>query len=157
MAAPLAQHDNAVATHPLVFPRVEAVYESRHSPEASLSHEQIRLTERIHLDFIRAGAKFSAESQARYKQIVMRQAELMTQFAQNVLADEASYTLELTEQQLSGLPTDLVDGAKQAAVERKLPADVYAITLSRSLVEPFLTYSSHRDLREKAWNAWINR
>lgn len=157
MAGPLAEHDSVVITFPGVFPRVAAVYDSLRSSDCTLNPEQIRLTERIHLDFIRAGAKFSPESQLSYKRIVMRLAELMTQFAQNVLADEASYTLELTSQQLGGLPTDLIDGAKQAATERKLPSDTYAITLSRSLVEPFLTYSDHRDLREKAWRAWISR
>jgi peptidyl-dipeptidase Dcp len=134
MAGPLAEHEAVVITFPGVFPRVAAVHASRHSAEAALSPEQVRLTERVHLDFIRAGAEFSPESQARYKQIVMRLAELMTQFAQNVLADEAGYTLQLSADQLGGLPADLVDGAKQAAVERKLPADSYAITLSRSLV-----------------------
>ena len=132
MAGPLAEHETVVITFPGVFPRVASIHASRHTLQ--LTPEQLRLTERIHLDFIRAGAEFSPESQARYKQIVMRLAELMTQFAQNVLADEAGFTLELNAQQLGGLPADLVAGAKQAAAERHLPLNSYAISLSRSLV-----------------------
>lgn len=142
MAGPLAEHDNTVITFPGVFPRVAAVYASRHS--GALTPEQVRLTERIHLDFIRAGAEFSPESQARYKTIMMRLAELMTQFAQNVLADEAGFTLQLDSTQLGGLPADLIDGAKQAAAERNLPADAFAITLSRSLVRAYAwSYEGH--------------
>jgi peptidyl-dipeptidase Dcp len=134
MAGPLAEHETIIITFPGIFSRVDAVHASRHSADSSLSPEQIRLTERIHLDFIRAGAEFSPASQTRYTQIVMRLAEVMTQFAQNVLADEAGFTLQIRGDQLGGLPADLVDSAKQAAVERKLPDDCYAITLSRSLV-----------------------
>ncbi len=76
---------------------------------------------------------------------------------QNLLADESEITIALTDKDLDGLPADLVASARQAAVDRKKPAGEggeevdYVITLSRSLVEPFITYSERRDLREKAW------
>lgn len=155
LAAPLAEHENLVITFPGVFSRVADVYSSRLSPSSGLSQEQVRLAERVHLDFIRAGADLSPAEQEQYKTIVMRLAELTTQFAQNVLADEAGYSLALSAEQLGGLPEDLVAAARQAAQERE--QEGLAITLSRSLVEPFLTYSEERELREEAWTAWTNR
>jgi peptidyl-dipeptidase Dcp len=69
----------------------------------------------------------------------------------NILADESEVTIDLTESDLAGLPEFLVAAAKQAAVERARPEGQYVITLSRSLVVPFLTFSDRRDLRESAW------
>eukprot|EP00595_Chromulina_sp_UTEXLB2642_P000434 CAMPEP_0196761568 /NCGR_PEP_ID=MMETSP1095-20130614/854_1 /TAXON_ID=96789 ORGANISM="Chromulina nebulosa, Strain UTEXLB2642" /NCGR_SAMPLE_ID=MMETSP1095 /ASSEMBLY_ACC=CAM_ASM_000446 /LENGTH=544 /DNA_ID=CAMNT_0042111299 /DNA_START=563 /DNA_END=2197 /DNA_ORIENTATION=+ len=84
-------------------------------------------------------------------------AELETKFTQNVMGDESSYTIVLNEDDLSGLPSSIIEAAKQAAIDRGLNDNSYVITLSRSLVEPFITYSDRRDLREKAWKAWTSR
>uniref|UniRef100_A0A7S0Q1G9 Peptidase M3A/M3B catalytic domain-containing protein n=1 Tax=Coccolithus braarudii TaxID=221442 RepID=A0A7S0Q1G9_9EUKA len=81
----------------------------------------------------------------------------MTTFQQNVMADESELTIDLTASELDGCPDFLLSAAKSAAVERGKPAGSYVITLSRSLVEPFLTFSPRRDLREKAWRLWTNR
>lgn len=118
---------------------------------------QVRLVERLHLDFVRAGARFDASAQARYAEIMERLAELQTSFSQNVLADETAFTLVLKEDDLMGCPDDLIAAARQAAVERSKGEGEYVITLSRSLVEPFLTFSDRRDLREEAWRAWTKR
>jgi peptidyl-dipeptidase Dcp len=118
---------------------------------------QVRLVERLHLDFVRAGAKFDAAAQKRYAAIMGRLAELTTTFSQNVLGDETAFTLLLSHSDLSGCPPDLVAAARQAAAERDMAADDHVITLSRSLVEPFLTFSDRRDLRERAWRAWTKR
>ena len=134
MAAPLAEHEATVTFFPHFFDRVTKVHDERHAPSSGLNSEQVRLTERVYLDLVRAGAEFSPSIQERYKQIMMRQAELMTQFAQNVLADEANFVLELNSSQLEGLPDDIIEASKQAAQERRLGDGVYAITLSRSLV-----------------------
>src|SRR5262249_23788732 len=82
---------------------------------------------------------------------------LGTGFSQNVLKDEQSYVLELeTEDDLAGLPEFLRHAAQAEATARGL-AGKHAITLSRSSVEPFLQSSRRRDLREKAFRAWIAR
>jgi peptidyl-dipeptidase Dcp len=91
---------------------------------------------------------------------VERLAELHTLFGQNVLADESSYQLLLrSEDELAGLPDFVRAAARQAAVDRGLGEDASAhvITLSRSLIVPFLSFSERRDLREQAWRAWIGR
>lgn len=158
LAAPLAAHGNAVYMHAALFKRVDALYAERQA--LGLSPEQLRLLERIHLDFVRAGAKLQGEAQARYAQVVERLAELHTLFGQNVLADESSYQLLLrSEDELAGLPDFVRAAARQAAVDRGLGEDASAhvITLSRSLIVPFLSFSERRDLREQAWRAWIGR
>ena len=155
MAAPLSAHYSAVFMHAGLFVRVDALHAQREA--LALTPEQLRLLERTHLDFVRSGAKLAAEAQARYAQVMEQLAELTTLFAQNVLHDEASYQLPLRgEADLAGLPAFLRDAARQAASERGL-ADGHAITLSRSLIVPFLTFSERRDLRETVWRAWVGR
>eukprot|EP00192_Tetraselmis_astigmatica_P006864 CAMPEP_0117675278 /NCGR_PEP_ID=MMETSP0804-20121206/15517_1 /TAXON_ID=1074897 /ORGANISM="Tetraselmis astigmatica, Strain CCMP880" /LENGTH=757 /DNA_ID=CAMNT_0005484265 /DNA_START=186 /DNA_END=2459 /DNA_ORIENTATION=- len=155
MAPVLAGHSSKIYTFPGLFPRIDALHAARE--EAGLNPEQVRLVERLHLDFVRAGARFDSASQARYSEIMGRLAELTTVFSQNVLGDETAFTLVVKEGDLSGCPPDLVAAARQAGVERGKAEDEYVITLSRSLVEPFLTFSDRRDLREEAWRAWTKR
>ncbi len=155
LAMPLAAHGNAIYMHAGLFRRVDALHAKRES--LGLTAEQTRLLERIHLDFVRAGAKLAGDAQKRYAEVTEKLAELTTQFSQNVLADEAGYQLLLaSEDDLAGLPEYLRAAARQAAVERGV-AEGWVITLSRSLVVPFLTYSTRRDLREQAFKAWIAR
>ena len=155
LAAPLAAHGNATYMHAGVFKRIDDLHTKRAS--LGLNPEQLRLLERVHLDFVRAGAKLTGDAQKRYAAITETHAELTTQFSQNVLADEAEYQLVLCNQDdLAGLPDFLLAAAKQAAMERGV-ADAHVITLSRSLIVPFLTFSSRRDLRERAFRAWIAR
>jgi peptidyl-dipeptidase Dcp len=155
MAAPLAAHNNAVYMHAALFARVDAVMQAAGS--AGLGDEQRRLLERVHTDFVRAGARLQGEAQRRYAQVMEELASLTTSFAQNVLHDEASFQLVLKDEaDLAGLPGFVRAAARQAAAERGLP-DGHVITLSRSLVVPFLTFSTRRDLREQAWRAWVGR
>ncbi len=155
LAGPVAAHSNAIYMHAGLFKRIDSLYEHRQG--LGLNAEQLRLLERAHLDFVRAGAKLDAKSQARYAQVMERLAELSTTFAQNVLADESSYRLVLrTEEDLAGLPDFVRAAARQAAADRGI-RDAYVITLSRSHIVPFLTFSSRRDLREQAYKAWTTR
>ena len=154
MAAPLADHDSAVYMDPKLFGRIDALFERRES--LALAPEQRRLLERIHLDFVRSGARLRGVNRERYAAVMAELAQLTTRFAQNVLHDESSWRLELkTESDLAGLPDFVLAAARQAAAERG--SDGHLITLSRSLVVPFLTFSQRRDLREIAWRAWTSR
>ena len=156
LAAPLAEHGSAVYMHQGLFARVDALFERRE--HLGLTPEQRRLLERVHLDFLRAGARLAPEARARYAAIMARLAELNTRFAQNVLAAENDYQLHLTrEDELVGLPGFMRAAARQAAVDRGLGEGVHVITLSRSLIVPFLSFSARRDLREQAWRAWVGR
>ena len=151
----LAAHYSAIRLHAGLFARIDEVFERRE--ELQLTPEQLRLTERIHLDFVREGARLPAAARARYGAIQERLAELTTRFSQNVLADETGYRLVLRdERDLAGLPQDLRAAARAAAQERG-ETDVWIVTLSRSLIVPFLTFSDRRDLREQAFIAWTRR
>ncbi len=155
MSPRLAAHHSAIYLHATLFGRIDRLHQRR--GELRLAPEPLRLLERVHLDFVREGARLSAASKARHGTIVERLAELSTRFSQNVLADEASYRLVLrSERDLAGLPAGLRAAAREAALERG-ESDAWVITLSRSLIVPFLTFSDRRDLREQAFNAWIRR
>jgi peptidyl-dipeptidase Dcp len=154
MAGPMAAHHSAVHMDAGLFARLDALHGQRHS--LGLTAEQQRLLERLHLDFVRAGARFAPAQQQRYAQVMQALAGLTTQFAQNVLHDETDWCLPLLgSADLVGLPDFVRASAAQAASERAVPGHV--ITLSRALVVPFLTFSKRRDLREKAWRAWVGR
>jgi peptidyl-dipeptidase Dcp len=154
MAAPMAAHNSAVYTDRTLFARIDALHERRHA--LGLEPEELRLLERTHVDFVRSGAQLSEPARTRYAQLMEQLAELTTRFAQNVLHDESSWQLALNgEADLAGLPDFVRAAAQQAASERGLPGHV--ITLSRSLIVPFLTFSERADLREQAWRAWVGR
>ncbi|NCT85222.1 MAG: M3 family metallopeptidase [Comamonadaceae bacterium] len=156
LAAPLAQHGSAVYMHQGLFARVDALFEQRE--RLGLTPEQRRLLERVHLDFLRAGARLAPAARERYAAVMARLAELNTRFAQNVLAAESGYQLRLTtEAELAGLPGFVRAAARQAAIDRGLDEGIHVITLSRSLILPFLSFSARRDLREQAWRAWVGR
>jgi len=152
----LSRHGSATFTLPGLFDKVQQVYQNM-DEDSSLTPEDRRLTERIHLDFTRSGAHFDAEKQKENADIVAKLASLLTEFSQNVLKDEETYELVLQKDDLEGCPDGLIEAAKNAAEERNKAEDEYVITLSRSLVEPFLTFASRRDLRETAWKAWTSR
>ena len=155
MAAPLAAHRNFIYTHTALFNRVATIHQQRDT--LTLTNEQRRLVERVHLDFVRAGATFSDSAKQRYGEIMQALATLNTAFGQNVLADEADYRLILkTDDDIAGLPASVLASTKQAAHERGID-DGYVVTLSRSHIVPFLTYSSRRDLRKTAFDAWLKR
>jgi peptidyl-dipeptidase Dcp len=155
MAGPLAAHESAIYLDAALFERIDALHERR--AQLGLSAEQRRLLERVHLDFVRAGARLQGEARVRYAQVMEELAGQTTRFAQNVLHDESTWHLPLpTEADLAGLPGFVRAAARQAGADRGLP-DTAVITLSRSLIVPFLSFSERRDLREQAWRAWTSR
>lgn len=153
-APKLAQHNMGIALNPKLFARLDALYRQRDS--LGLTVDQMRLLERRHLAFIRSGAALSEDAKTRMAAISERLATLHTVFGQNVLNDEKEWQLVLDEADLAGLPEALRAAAAQAAKERGL-AGQWAITLARSSVEPFLTFSARRDLRQAAYQAWTRR
>jgi peptidyl-dipeptidase Dcp len=141
--------------HGGLFARIEAVHAARAALASSV--EQRRLVERVHLEFVRGGARLTPTQRGRYGAVMQRLAELTTRFMQNVLADENDYELVLRgEADLAGLPGFVRAAALQAALERGVEG-AHVITLSRSLIVPFLACSERRDLREAAWRAWTTR
>jgi peptidyl-dipeptidase Dcp len=153
MAPVFARHGNEIFMDRALFDRIAAVWAGRET----LDPEQRRVTERYHTIFERAGAALDEGAKKRLATIGERLAIIGTQFAQNVLADESSFMLVLDgPDDLAGLPESVVATAAETATERGLPGK-HVITLSRSSIEPFLTFSTRRDLREKAFSAWVKR
>ncbi|QBR72031.1 peptidase M3 [Beijerinckiaceae bacterium] len=151
----LARHRSELYLNEALFQRVDALQAKRDTLD--LDAEQARVLERYHIAFRRNGGGLPQQTKARLAEINERLATLGTNFGQNILADERAYMLVLsTPEELAGLPDSLIDAAAQTAADRGLPGK-YGITLSRSSIEPFLQFSTRRDLREKAFRAWTQR
>jgi peptidyl-dipeptidase Dcp len=151
----LAAHHNAISQNERLFGRLDALYRQR--DQLALTPEQQRVLERYHLQFRRAGAHLAGEAKARLAAITERLAALGTAFSQNLLADEQECAVVLDgEADLAGLP-DFVRVAARASADERRMRGKHVITLQRSSVEPFLQFSSRRDLREKAFRAWTAR
>jgi peptidyl-dipeptidase Dcp len=154
MAPKLAAFSDKIIQNEKLFLRIESVYNSPSKKE--LTPEQQRLAWRYYTNFIRAGAKLDATAKAASSKINQQLANLFTRFSQNLLADEMNQTLVLeNEAALAGLPQSLKDAAAAAATKKN--PGLWAISNTRSSIDPFLTYSDRRDLREKAWRMFVNR
>ncbi|MDX1785491.1 MAG: M3 family metallopeptidase [Roseovarius sp.] len=149
----LAGYSSWVSGNKALFARIEALWEARETLD--LTPEQTRVLMLTHRGFRRAGAALTGAEDARMREIMARLAELGTAFTQNLLADEAAWQMELGEDDLDGLPEFLISAARAAGAEKGLDRPV--ITLSRSLIVPFLQFSDRRDLREQAFAAWEAR
>ncbi len=149
----LAAHHSETMMNAALFARVDAL--AARKGELGLTAEQERVLTLYHRMFVRAGARLQGGERARLKAILERLASLGTGFGQNVLADEKAWSMPLGPDDLEGLPDDVVAAAAQAAADRG--EDGHLVTLSRSLIVPFLQSSPRRDLRERAFRAWIAR
>jgi len=154
MAPRLSAHWSAILMHPVLFARLDELYQKRGS--LGLDGESLRVLERYHLDFVRAGAKLNGEGRERLAAIAQRLAVLGTQFSQNVLGDEEDWVLTLTEDQMAGIPPAVRAAAAAKAKDLKMHMP-FAVTLARSSVEPMLQFADDRALREQLYRAWVSR
>ncbi len=155
MAPRIAAFQDQITQNDALFRRIEAVYTSPDT--ARLTPEQRRLAWRHYTNFVRAGAKLDATAKTRLSAINQRLAGLYTSFSQNVLKDETEQTIVLRDTaELRGLPQSLRDAAAAAASARGMQGS-WLINNTRSSIDPFLTYSERRDLRERAWKMFVNR
>jgi len=149
----LAAHFAAISSNKALFQRVDDLWAKRDTLD--LTEEQDRVLMLTHRGFVRSGAALHGAEDARMQEIKARLASLGTAFTQNLLADERGWFMELTEDDLAGLPGFVVDAAHAAGREKGAKGPV--VTLSRSLIVPYLQFSPRRDLREKAYRAWASR
>jgi peptidyl-dipeptidase Dcp len=155
MAPKIAAFSDRITQNAKLFERIAKVYESRTT--SGLTAEQQRLAWLYHTNFVRAGAKLDAKAKARLSEINQELAGLFTAFGQNVLTDENDGVIFLDEEgDLAGLPPAVRDGMAQGA-EARGQKGKWAISNTRSSVEPFLTYADNRALREQAWRMFVNR
>lgn len=155
MEPKLAAFHDAITQNSALFARIAAVYATRE--HNGLTAEQQRLTWVQYQDFARAGAQLDADAKARLSQINQALAGLFTEFSQRILKDESdTFVLLHAVADLAGLPDSERAAAAAEAAERGLPGK-WVIANTRSSVEPFLTYSSRRELRERVWRNFIMR
>jgi peptidyl-dipeptidase Dcp len=154
MAPRMAEHRTKITQNQALFERIRAVYESDEAE--GLRPDQQRLLWLVYDGFARNGATLEGEAKERYAEINQRLAELHTEYGNNVLADEEGYVTYLSEDQLSGLPEAFVAAAAAAAADRGHEGE-YAITNTRSSMDPFLTFSDPRELREEVWRTYYSR
>ncbi len=155
MSPRLAAHNSAIALNADLFARIDKLQSA--SDTLGLDAEQARVLERTHTGFVRAGAKLEGADRERLAEITEQLASRYTAFSQNVQKSAEGFTLVLeTEADKAGLPDSVLSAAAQAGSDRDMDGK-HVITLARSSFEPFMTFSTRRDLREQAFNAWTNR
>ena len=155
IAPKMSRHYSRIGTNAALFKRIDTLWENRET--LGLDLEATRVLERHWKGFVKSGAKLAKDEQERLAAINETLAGLGAKFGQNVLADEKNWALFLeSDEDLAGVPDFLRDAMAAAASDRGEKSK-YAVTLSRSIIEPFLTFSDNRELREQAFRAWIAR
>ena len=155
MAPKISEFDDKIVQNEKLFKRIEQVYNTRES--GKLTPEQQRLVWSDYTYFVSAGAKLSGEAKEKMSKINQELASLFTKFGQNLLADESNGMVEIkSEADLAGLSASMKNGYANAAKDRKLEGS-WVVSNTRSSVEPFLTYSENRAMREKVWQMFVNR
>ena len=155
MAPKLAAFRDEFYQNEALFERIDAIYNG--DEYSTLTPEQQRLVWDYYTDFTRAGAGLDDADKARVAEINQALASLYTTFSNNLLHDEEAYVTWLTEDQLEGLPPSVVNAAKSAAASRDNEGGEYAILNTRSSMDPFLTFSDNRALREEVWRTYYDR
>lgn len=153
MAPKLSAYASEITNNRALFGRIEALWQARET--LALDPEQARVLELYRRMFVRSGALLEGDAAARLTDVKSRLAVLGTQFSQNLLADERTWIMPLAEADLAGLPDFVVAAARAAGDEKAAGGPV--VTLSRSIIVPFLQFSPRRDLRQKAYEAWVQR
>ncbi|MBM3614676.1 MAG: M3 family metallopeptidase [Alphaproteobacteria bacterium] len=153
LAPKLSAFSSEVTNSEALFSRIETLWQSRQSLD--LKAEQSRVLDLYRQMFIRSGANLEGATADRLTAVKARLAVLGTQFSQNLLADERDWFMPLTEADLAGLPDFVITAARAAGAEKSQSGPV--VTLSRSLIVPFLQFSPNRGLRQKAYEAWVAR
>jgi len=154
IAPKMSRHFSAISMNARLFGRIDDLYQRR--AQLGLDAETLRVLEKTWKGFVRSGAKLDAKGKERLAAINEELSSLGTKFGQNVLADERDWALFLDAADLAGLP-DFLKSAMAEAAEMRGQKGRYAVTLSRSIYEPFTTFSERRDLREAAWRAFTMR
>ncbi len=150
----LSAASDEITLNPQFFNRVKAVYDSRQ--RSNLSAEQQRVVTRLYESMVRRGANLNPAQKQQLTNYNQQLATLFAQFSEKVLADESTH-IAVTEADLAGVPADVKAAAAAAARERNLPAGQFAIINTRSAVDPVLTFADNRELRQRVWQAFVNR
>ncbi|MEQ1756934.1 MAG: M3 family metallopeptidase [Vicinamibacterales bacterium] len=150
----LSVADDEITFYPGLFERIDQVYQSRAG--AGLRADQARLVTLTWETFVRAGARLASAERTTLSAINQELAELYADFRSKVMADEDTWTLLNEASDLAGLPSSLVAAAESEARARGIERG-WIILNTRSSVDPFLTCSPRRDLRQAVWTRFKTR
>lgn len=154
LAPKLSDYRSKINQNEALFKRVKAVYDA--SQTNPLPADQQRVTELVYKGFEMNGAELDAEKKKRYAEINKELSSLYNKFGDNVLHDEENYITYLTKDQLDGLSDGFIKSAAKIATDNGKDGQ-YAITNTRSSMDPFLTYSTERELRKQVWTNYYSR
>jgi peptidyl-dipeptidase Dcp len=154
LAPKLSEFSSKINQNKALFDRIKSVYEA--SLITPLEADQQRVVELIYTGFAMRGAELNAKKKARYAAIDKELSTLYNTFSDNVLHDEENYVTYLNADQLGGLSESFIKSAAAIATEKGKKGS-YAITNTRSSMDPFLTYSTNRDLRKQVWTNYYSR
>ncbi|MEP2936448.1 MAG: M3 family metallopeptidase [Gilvibacter sp.] len=153
--APLfSEFQSKITQNEKLFSRIKAVYDA--SQQNPLPDDQQRVVELTYTGFAINGAELDADKKAKYAAINKELSSMYTKFSNNVLHDEENYVTYLTKDQLGGLAEGFVKSAARIATDKGEDGK-YAIVNTRSSMDPFLTYSTERELRKKVWENYYSR
>lgn len=150
----ISEYSSKISQNKKLFERVKAIYDN--SVNNPLEDDQQRVVQLIYENFAMEGANLDKKSKKRYAEINKELSQLYTKFSSNILHDEENYVTYLEKDELEGLPDSFIKAAAKAAADRGKEGK-YAITNTRSSMDPFLTYSDERKIREKVWNNYYSR
>lgn len=154
----LSEHSDRIYQNKSLFDRIETIAKSDAMTDGTLTLAETRIVDDLYKTFIRQGARLDSSDKAKLSQINTRLARLFTDFSQNVLEDEKGYVTWISDEaDLAGLPDSVIEAMAGAAKERENKGGKYAITNTRSSMDPFLTYANNRSLRETVWRNYYNR
>ncbi len=154
LAPKISEYSSKITQNEKLFQRIKAVYDA--SQEKPLEAQEQRVVDLTYKSFAMNGAELSAEKKERYAAISKELSSLYTTFSSNVLHDEENYVTYLNEDQLGGLSEGFIKSAAKIAADKGQEGK-YAITNSRSSMDPFLTYSTERELRKQVWTNYYSR
>ena len=143
-----------ITLDPKLFARVETLYNSRDS--LGLDAKQLRLLTRTYDGFVRRGAKLTPAQKTQVSAINQELASTFSDFNSRLLADEGTF-IQASAAEMAGIPDDVRNAAAEVAKAKRLPADSFAVRNTRSAVDPVLSFASNRALRQKVWQAFVNR
>ncbi|MDE6046939.1 MAG: M3 family metallopeptidase [Alistipes sp.] len=150
----LAAHADRIAMNEPLCEKVRALYDRRRS--LGLGADEMRLLEKTYRGFVRSGALLDKEQKARLAAINEELAAVSVKFGANLLAENNNFVLELTAEELDGIPSNARDLARDKAQELGRSGK-YVFTLHKPSMLPLLTYSKRRDLREQIYKAYLSR
>ncbi|MDC3274903.1 M3 family metallopeptidase [Flavobacteriaceae bacterium] len=154
LAPKLSEFSSKINQNEALFKRIKTVYDN--AQENPLDSDQQRVVELVYKGFAMRGAAIDAKKKERYAAIDKELSVLYNKFSDNVLHDEENYVTYLNKDQLGGLSDGFIKSAAAIAKEKGQEGK-YAITNTRSSMDPFLTYSTERDLRKQVWTNYYSR